>query len=125
MVESRSESRQETSYTNLEKHFNSVVTLMLNSVTASARAATTRPLSAFVSDARWPGWQAVIGIETHAQIKSRRKLFSREFCLSLACCLRLTCVCPSIATHNSYDEPPNTRVSLFDAAFPGTLPVRS
>ena len=30
-------------------------------------------------DSRWPGWQVVIGIETHAQIKSREKLFSREF----------------------------------------------
>src|SRR5216684_6733118 len=28
-------------------------------------------------DSRWPGWQVVIGIETHAQIKSRKKLFSR------------------------------------------------
>jgi hypothetical protein len=28
-------------------------------------------------DSRWPGWQVVIGIETHAQIKSREKLFSR------------------------------------------------
>jgi hypothetical protein len=27
-------------------------------------------------DSRWPGWQVVIGIETHAQIRSRRKLFS-------------------------------------------------
>lgn len=27
-------------------------------------------------DSRWPGWQVVVGIETHAQIKSRRKLFS-------------------------------------------------
>ncbi|KAF8318159.1 glutamyl-tRNA amidotransferase [Clavulina sp. PMI_390] len=62
-----------------------------------------RSISTFVSDVRWPGWQAVIGIETHAQIKSRKKLFSR--------------------TQNSYDEPPNTRVSLFDAAFPGTLPT--
>jgi len=29
-------------------------------------------------DDRWPGWQVVIGIEAHAQIKSREKLFSRE-----------------------------------------------
>lgn len=29
-------------------------------------------------DARWPGWELVIGIEVHAQIKSRRKLFSGE-----------------------------------------------
>src|SRR5882757_6125126 len=28
-------------------------------------------------DSRWPGSQVVIGIETHAQIKSREKLFSR------------------------------------------------
>ena len=27
-------------------------------------------------DQRWPEWQVVIGVETHAQIKSRRKLFS-------------------------------------------------
>jgi len=25
---------------------------------------------------RWPGWDVVVGIEVHAQIKSRRKLFS-------------------------------------------------
>lgn len=29
-----------------------------------------------VEDERWPGWQVLVGIETHAQIKSRRKLFS-------------------------------------------------
>ncbi|KAG8958450.1 hypothetical protein FRC00_002735 [Tulasnella sp. 408] len=51
---------------------------------------------------KWPGWETVIGIEVHAQIKSRQKLFSESL--------------------NSNDEPPNTHVSLFDAAFPGTLP---
>lgn len=29
-------------------------------------------------DPRWPGWELVVGIEVHAQIKSRRKLFSGE-----------------------------------------------
>ena len=29
-------------------------------------------------DSRWPGWELVVGIEVHAQIKSRRKLFSGE-----------------------------------------------
>jgi hypothetical protein len=29
-----------------------------------------------IYDKRWPDWQVVIGIEVHAQIKSRRKLFS-------------------------------------------------
>ncbi|KAJ7134432.1 Glutamyl-tRNA amidotransferase B subunit [Mycena epipterygia] len=54
-------------------------------------------------DQRWPGWQVIIGIETHAQIKSREKLFSNSLTSSLG-------------------EAPNTHVSPFDAAFPGTLP---
>ena len=29
-------------------------------------------------DPRWPGWQVIVGIEVHAQIKSRKKLFSGE-----------------------------------------------
>lgn len=29
-------------------------------------------------DKRWPGWEVVVGIEVHAQIKSRRKLFSGQ-----------------------------------------------
>lgn len=37
-----------------------------------------RGYSTRVEDARWPGWDVVIGIEVHAQIKSRRKLFSGE-----------------------------------------------
>ncbi|KAG6910812.1 hypothetical protein DXG01_007701 [Tephrocybe rancida] len=57
----------------------------------------------YTEDKRWPGWQVVIGIEAHAQIKSRQKLFSES----------LT---------SDPGETPNTHVSLFDAAFPGTLP---
>ncbi|TFK43869.1 Glutamyl-tRNA amidotransferase subunit B, mitochondrial [Crucibulum laeve] len=57
----------------------------------------------YKEDKRWPGWQVIIGIETHAQIKSRLKLFSE-----------------SLTSHP--DDPPNTHVSPFDAAFPGTLP---
>ncbi|KAF5363870.1 hypothetical protein D9756_000292 [Leucocoprinus leucothites] len=56
-------------------------------------------------DSRWPEWQVIIGIETHAQIKSRHKLFSR-----------------SLTSMYSTHTPPNTNVSVFDAAFPGTLP---
>jgi hypothetical protein len=29
-----------------------------------------------IADARWPGWHVVIGVEVHAQINSREKLFS-------------------------------------------------
>jgi aspartyl-tRNA(Asn)/glutamyl-tRNA(Gln) amidotransferase subunit B len=89
---------------------------------ASSSNARGRLISTFISDSRWPGWQAIIGIETHAQIKSRTKLFSREYIIHRsyhANCLSLT----SQDTKNTYDETPNTRVSLFDAAFPGTLPV--
>ncbi|KAF8961095.1 Glutamyl-tRNA amidotransferase B subunit [Flammula alnicola] len=60
-------------------------------------------LRAYQEDARWPGWQVIVGIETHAQIKSRRKLFSESFT-------------------SSPEDAPNTNVSPFDAAFPGTLP---
>lgn len=49
------------------------------------------------------GWHVVLGIETHAQIKSRQKLFSSAPTSLLA------------HTHNTNFNP-------FDAAFPGTLP---
>ncbi|KZV76023.1 Glutamyl-tRNA amidotransferase B subunit [Peniophora sp. CONT] len=51
----------------------------------------------------WPGWEVVIGIEVHAQIRSRHKLFSD-------------------AQTSGYENSPNTHVSVFDAALPGTLP---
>ncbi|ORY92085.1 amidotransferase subunit B [Syncephalastrum racemosum] len=49
-----------------------------------------------------PGWEAVIGIEVHAQIDSKTKLFSD--------------------TPTSFDEAVNTKVSLVDLAFPGVQP---
>ncbi|TRM67837.1 GatB/GatE catalytic domain-containing protein [Schizophyllum amplum] len=58
---------------------------------------------AFKHDSRWPGWQAVIGIETHAQLKSKHKLFSE-------------------ARTSDLGDTPNTHCVPFDAAFPGTLP---
>ncbi|KAG6330919.1 hypothetical protein ID866_8169 [Astraeus odoratus] len=57
-----------------------------------------------LEDKRWPGWEVVIGIEVHAQIKSRKKLFS-----------------DARTSHPS--EVPNSSVSYFDAALPGTLPI--
>ncbi|KAI0331302.1 Glutamyl-tRNA amidotransferase B subunit [Cubamyces sp. BRFM 1775] len=57
-------------------------------------------------DTRWPGWQLVVGIEVHAQIKSKRKLFSGEH----------------KALTSDLSNAPNTHVVAFDAAFPGTLP---
>uniref|UniRef100_F6TCH6 Aspartyl/Glutamyl-tRNA(Gln) amidotransferase subunit B/E catalytic domain-containing protein n=2 Tax=Ciona intestinalis TaxID=7719 RepID=F6TCH6_CIOIN len=48
-------------------------------------------------------WLPVIGLEVHAQINSRTKLFSSAL--------------------NKFMAPPNSLVSEFDASMPGTLPV--
>ena len=49
------------------------------------------------------GWELVIGIEIHAQVKSKSKLFS--------------------ASSTEFGSGPNSQVSLVDAAMPGMLPV--
>jgi aspartyl-tRNA(Asn)/glutamyl-tRNA(Gln) amidotransferase subunit B len=48
-------------------------------------------------------WQTVIGLEVHAQLKTRSKLFS--------------------STSTTYGAPPNTQTSFIDAGLPGVLPV--
>src|SRR6202162_1706276 len=48
-------------------------------------------------------WETVIGLEIHAQIMSRSKLFS--------------------GAATAFGAAPNTQVSTVDAAFPGMLPV--
>uniref|UniRef100_A0A5S6QLX1 Glutamyl-tRNA(Gln) amidotransferase subunit B, mitochondrial n=1 Tax=Trichuris muris TaxID=70415 RepID=A0A5S6QLX1_TRIMR len=48
-------------------------------------------------------WQAVVGLEIHAQISSKTKLFSSALC--------------------AYDAAPNTMVALLDYAAPGSMPV--
>jgi aspartyl-tRNA(Asn)/glutamyl-tRNA(Gln) amidotransferase subunit B len=48
-------------------------------------------------------WQAVIGLELHVQLATRRKLFS--------------------GAATAYGAEPNAQVGLVDAALPGTLPV--
>lgn len=50
-------------------------------------------------------WEPIIGLEIHAQIKSKTKLFSDG--------------------QTSFNAPTNTHVTLIDAAYPGTLPVTS
>src|SRR5205809_3799610 len=49
------------------------------------------------------GWEVVIGMELHAQVTSRSKLFS--------------------AASTAFGGEPNSHVSLVDAAMPGMLPV--
>ncbi|SAL96483.1 hypothetical protein [Absidia glauca] len=48
------------------------------------------------------GWEAVIGIEVHAQINTKTKLFSDS--------------------PTSFNEPVNTNISVIDAAYPGVQP---
>ena len=48
-------------------------------------------------------WELVIGLEIHAQVKSKSKLFS--------------------SSPTKFGSKPNSQVSLVDAAMPGMLPV--
>lgn len=60
-------------------------------------------LSKNSQDPRLEKWELTVGIEIHAELNTARKLFSRA------------------AT--SISEAPNTHVSLFDVAFPGSQPI--
>jgi aspartyl-tRNA(Asn)/glutamyl-tRNA(Gln) amidotransferase subunit B len=48
--------------------------------------------------------QPIIGLEIHARLATKTKLFSRA--------------------PNNVNSPPNTNVALFDVGVPGTLPVQ-
>jgi aspartyl-tRNA(Asn)/glutamyl-tRNA(Gln) amidotransferase subunit B len=48
-------------------------------------------------------WEVVVGIETHAQLTTRSKIFS--------------------AASTAFGAPANTQASAVDLALPGTLPV--
>jgi len=63
-------------------------------------SSTTKPNTA--NDPRLEKWELTVGIEIHAELNTARKLFSRA------------------AT--SVSEAPNSHVSLFDVAFPGSQP---
>src|SRR5258707_7146734 len=54
-------------------------------------------------EGRTGAWEIVIGLEVHAQVTSRSKLFS--------------------GAATDFGAEPNTQVSTVDAAFPGMLPV--
>src|ERR1700743_2256280 len=48
-------------------------------------------------------WEVVIGLEIHAQLATRSKIFS--------------------GSATAYGAPPNTQANLVDLAYPGVLPV--
>ncbi|KAG4071605.1 hypothetical protein HA402_011759 [Bradysia odoriphaga] len=62
-----------------------------------------RNFATAISKPKKSKWNTVVGLEVHAQISSKTKLFS--------------------GAGVEFAAPPNTRVSAFDAAIPGTLPV--
>lgn len=57
----------------------------------------------YTIEGRTGSWEIVVGLEVHAQVISKSKLFS--------------------GASASYGGEPNTHVSLVDAGFPGMLPV--
>ncbi|HET7879975.1 MAG TPA: Asp-tRNA(Asn)/Glu-tRNA(Gln) amidotransferase subunit GatB [Acetobacteraceae bacterium] len=57
----------------------------------------------YVIEGSTGAWEVVVGLEVHAQVISRAKLFS--------------------GAATDFGAPPNTQVSFVDAAFPGMLPV--
>ena len=64
--------------------------------------ATDRPSAKLMKGATGD-WEVIVGLEVHAQVTSRSKLFS--------------------AASTAFGGAPNTHVSLVDAAMPGMLPV--
>ncbi len=58
---------------------------------------------AYAIDGSTGAWEVVVGLEVHAQVLSRAKLFS--------------------GAATAFGAEPNTQVSFVDAAFPGMLPV--
>ncbi|KAG0260724.1 hypothetical protein BG011_001673 [Mortierella polycephala] len=92
-----------THYNNQEWHRNTVRSLSTASKdTAATVEAAPLPLHRNLIKGRW---EPIIGLEIHAQIKSKTKLFS--------------------GAYTSFNAPTNSNVSLIDAAYPGTLPQLS
>src|SRR5688500_5028905 len=68
----------------------------------AGRAARQLPAAA-PGGALGMAWEVVVGIESHAQLATRSKMFS--------------------GASTDFGAPPNTQASAVDAALPGTLPV--
>lgn len=66
-------------------------------------------------------WELTVGIEIHAQLNTERKLFSSEIALLNKSKAANDLHFQGAAT--SVNDQPNSHVSLFDLAFPGSQPV--
>jgi len=68
-------------------------------------------------------WELTVGIEVHAQLNTDRKLFSSmSWPLD---CFEEHMLITDQGARTSIDAEPNSRVALFDLAYPGTQPVKS
>ena len=63
----------------------------------------TKEIGKYLIEGEKGKWEVVIGLEVHAQVTSKSKLFS--------------------GSSTKFGAEPNTQVSLVDAALPGMLPV--
>ena len=70
---------------------------------AAMTQATSEPREGALIEGQTGPWEIVLGLEVHAQVASKSKLFS--------------------GAAVGFGAPPNTQVSLVDAAMPGMLPV--
>src|SRR5690348_15809864 len=72
----------------------------ISSGTRVSEGAGTEPRTSHANES---AWETVIGLEIHAQLATRSKIFS--------------------GASTAYGAPPNAQASLIDLGFPGVLPV--
>src|SRR5216117_1939290 len=77
--------------------------MRLGGLPRAADRRPARPLPAAAPGAEMKGWEIIVGLETHAQLATRSKMFS--------------------GASTAFGAPPNTQASAVDIALPGTLPV--
>src|SRR5437773_9589812 len=77
--------------------------MRLGGLLRAADRRPARPLPAAAPGAEMKGWEIIVGLEAHAQLATRRKMFS--------------------GASTAFGPAPNTQASAVDSALPGTLPV--
>ena len=79
------------------------VTQLECGLTVLSLAALMAATAVNTNNGRGDGWETVVGLEIHAQLATKSKIFS--------------------GSATAYGAPPNTQASLVDLAYPGVLPV--
>ena len=81
------------------------------------------PQQTKTNDSSSDRWELTVGIEIHAQLNTERKLFSSMHAIFLPWHY-LYSPNPFEGARTSLDDEPNSHVSVFDLAFPGSQPVK-